>query len=218
MEYSKTQNLTFEFGRRFTVDGSKKIGVAGVISVLVLALGCAANSLVNKSPTPVLPQLINYIPIQSTVYVKDAAGGSAALDVASALEKNRVFAQVTTDSNQAKRAAFVLQVKSEIESDHHFAEEMGEAVISGLTLGLADFFQDTQFEYTVKVQATLVSTDGQTIGEYVGEGSFHSTTPELNFQKIIKVEKTVLLSWEHALNELSIRLMQDRENITGQKR
>ena len=94
---------------------------------------------------------------------------------------------------------------------------MAEAVISGLTLGLGSFVQDAQFEYTVKVQATLVSTDRRTIGEYLGEGSFHSTTPEVSFEKIKKVEETVILSWEHALNELSIRLMQDREKITGQK-
>lgn len=148
---------------------------------------------------------------------EDLASGNVALDVASALEKNRVFARVTTESDQANRAAFVLKVKSETETDHHFSEEMAEAVISGLTLGLASFAQDTQFEYTVKVHATLVSTDGRTIGEYVGDGSFHSTTPQLSFEKIKKVEETVRLSWEHALNELSIRLMQDREKITGQK-
>ncbi len=223
--YPTTQNFTFIRRARVRPGRIRKGGVACAISLLILALGCASNTLVNKSPTPVLPNLGNYTPIQATVYVttlaqnqpgeEDLASGNVAIDVASALEKNRVFARVTTESDQANRAAFVLKVKSETETNHHFSEEIAEAVISGLTLGLASFAQDTQFEYTVKVQATLVATDGRTVGEYVGEGRFHSTTPDVSFEKIKKVEETVLLSWGHALNELSVRLMQDRENIAG---
>jgi len=91
---------------------------------------------------------------------------------------------------------------------------MRNAVISGLTFGVAKFFQMDQYDYSLTINAQLKKGDS-IISNYEIVGSFHSELPEVTFitVKMENVENTVFNSYNHALALLSNQIKQDRNKI-----
>ncbi len=201
-----------------------------VFLFIFLTTGCAESKLINTSPNTELPIVEYYEPIDAVVHIKPLEGKSKSQDdengdmspdpkalvqndVAAILHKMGVFTEVVPSWQATGNPDLELLVTFEAESDSHFAKEMGEAVLSGLTLGLAQFAQDDEYDYSVRISGKLTNKKGNEIGRYEGAGSYYSVSPKSSITRHQKVVRAVELSWEHALKELAIRMKMDKDKI-----
>ena len=116
----------------------------------ILIVGCSRNSqMINTSPEKTIHEIRQYDPIPAKVIITSDQK-EFINDVTIALKKNEVFTQIVNNGGELE-----LWVTSTDKADGHFAQEMRNAVISGLTLGVAKFFQTVQYDYSLTINAQL---------------------------------------------------------------
>ena len=180
-----------------------------LVILSILIVGCSRNSqMINTSPEKTIHEIHQYDPIPAKVIITSDKK-EFINDVTIALKKNEVFTQIVDNGGELE-----LWVTSTDKADGHFAQEIRNAVISGLTLGVAKFFQTDQYDYSLTINAQLKKGDS-VISNYEIVGSFHSESPEVTFitLKMENVENTVFNSYNHALALLSNQIKQDRNKI-----
>lgn len=190
-------------------------GCACLLGLLV-AGGCATSTkMINTSPNPELEEVQGFVPLRATLYVRPASPEeSTDADVAAALSEARVFRTVKRAAEGKGSPDLELVVSYSAESDTHFGSGMGKAIFSGLLLTIPDLFMHDEYDYSVTIDGTLLK-DGNEVARYRGVGSYHSEVPEAGSVASApkQTAEAVRLSWAHALDELVLEMMQDRETI-----
>lgn len=184
-----------------------------IVSAIVTVVCCASVKIVNMSPEINISTIPDFKTIYATIKVTCSDPlSSANEDVANYLNKERVFHSVVALSSKDSltESDVELSVTPKIIEDDHFGEEMGKAVFSGLTLGLASMAVADKYEYTVILNATL-KKGLKVFAIYKATGKYYAQQPEN--RKKAQGSEVRKLAWEHTLKLLAMKIKKDRNNI-----
>jgi len=186
-----------------------------LVAIIMVGMGCVSTRMANVSPESTIPTVLDFKTIDATIKVTCSDPlSSANEDVAAALDKEEVFRSVMVFSSKdtLSESGLELFVLPEIIEEDYYREEMGKAVLRGLTLGLADKAFADKYEYTVTLKATL-KRGSKVFATYEATGKYYAEQPEN--RKKAQASEARELAWEHALKLLVAKIKKDRENIVN---
>lgn len=165
----------------------------------VFLLGCETELLVLKNTSPEKVSLqkmqqLDEIPMRIRIVADEQAFVN---DVSSALLRNHVIQSV--DSIPSPKD-LLLKLSHNTKSSHYNKTRGNQ--------------EANDFDYSIMVNATLLYK-GQAISNYSSLGSYHSEVPNnATLEEKIKCSaQAVELSFNHALNLLSVKIKQDKDHI-----